>query len=311
VKTKTIAQIISKKMKRWWDSIDDPTVKKLAEENTIVTGGCIASMLLREKLNDFDVYIRSREALLAIAQYYVKRFEVKNKAGVKIPIYVDTDTKDRIKVVVKSAGIASSEGTEKPYEYFERRADGEGGEYVEGVMTDPGAIEEANEQIQEALPEDDTHKYKPVFLSTNAISLSGKVQIVLRFYGEPEEIHKNYDFVHCTNYWTSWDRKLILNQPALTSLLEKDLKYVGSLYPVCSMFRIRKFTARGWTINAGQMLKIAMQISKLNLEDIKVLEDQLTGVDVAYFVELVAKLREKDPTKVNTAYLCEIIDRMF
>jgi hypothetical protein len=311
VKTKTIAQIISKKMKRWWDSIDDPTVKKLAEENTIVTGGCIASMLLREKLNDFDVYIRSREALLAIAQYYVKRFEVKNKAGVKIPIYVDTDTKDRIKVVVKSAGIASSEGTEKPYEYFERRADGEGGEYVEGVMTDPGAIEEANEQIQEALPEDDTHKYKPVFLSTNAISLSGKVQIVLRFYGEPEEIHKNYDFVHCTNYWTSWDRKLILNQPALTSLLEKDLKYVGSLYPVCSMFRIRKFTARGWTINAGQMLKIAMQISKLNLEDIKVLEDQLTGVDVAYFVELVAKLREKYPTKVNTAYLCEIIDRMF
>lgn len=268
-------------------------------------------MLLREKVNDFDVYIRSREALLAIAHYYVKRFKIKNKAGVEVPIFVDDRDKNRVKIVVKSAGIASSEGTEKPYEYFERRADGEGGEYVEGIMTDPGAIEEANEKLQEALPEDDTHKYKPVFLSTNAISLSGKIQIVLRFYGEPEEIHKNYDFVHCTNYWTSWDKKLILNQPALTSLLEKDLKYVGSLYPVCSMFRIRKFTARGWTINAGQMLKIAMQISKLNLEDIKVLEDQLTGVDVAYFVELVAKLREKDPTKVNTAYLIEIIDRMF
>ncbi len=307
MKTKTIAQIIAKKMKRWHDSITDPVVKELAEKNTIVTGGCIASMLLREKVNDFDVYIRSREALLAIAHYYVKRFEVKNK----LPIYVDDRDANRVKIVVKSAGIASSQGTDKPYEYFERRPDGEYVEYIDGVMTDPGAIEEANERLQEALPDDDTHTYKPVFLSSNAISLSGKVQIVLRFYGEPEEIHKNYDFVHCTNYWTSWDKKLILNQPALTSLLEKDLKYVGSLYPVCSMFRIRKFTARGWTINAGQMLKIAMQISKLNLEDIKVLEDQLVGVDVSYFVELVARLREKDPVKVNTAYLIEIIDRLF
>jgi hypothetical protein len=37
----------------------------------------------------------------------------------------------------------------------------------------------------------------------------------------------------------------------------------------------------------------------------------LTGVDAAYFVELVAKLKDKDPDKVNSAYLVEIIDRMF
>ena len=38
---------------------------------------------------------------------------------------------------------------------------------------------------------------------------------------------------------------------------------------------------------------------------------QLTGVDVAYFLEVIAKLKEKDPEKVNSAYLIEIIDRMF
>lgn len=54
-----------------------------------------------------------------------------------------------------------------------------------------------------------------------------------------------------------------------------------------------------------------MQVSELDLKDIKVLEDQLTGVDVAYFIEVISKLKEKDPEKVNSAYLIEIIDRMF
>lgn len=133
----------------------------------------------------------------------------------------------------------------------------------------------------------------------------------MRFYGEPEEIHKNYDFIHCTNYWTSWDGNLVLNQPALESLLAKELRYVGSKYPVCSLFRLRKFIQRQWTVNAGQILKIAMQISALDLTDIKVLEDQLTGVDVAFFIDLVDKLKEKDPEKVNSAYLVEIVDQLF
>jgi hypothetical protein len=56
---------------------------------------------------------------------------------------------------------------------------------------------------------------------------------------------------------------------------------------------------------------MAMQISELDLTDISVLEDQLTGVDTAYFLQLIEKLKEKDPEKVNAAYLVEIIDRMF
>ena len=54
-----------------------------------------------------------------------------------------------------------------------------------------------------------------------------------------------------------------------------------------------------------------MQISDLDLTDPIVLQDQLTGVDSAYFIELMSKVKENDPTKVNSAYLCEIIDRMF
>lgn len=311
MKSKTIKAVIAKKMSDWWKSIEDETVRTLAEKNTIVTGGCIASMLLREKVNDFDVYMRTKEAALALAKYYVARFKVTKKDGKELAIYVQEEG-DRIKIVVKSAGIAKEGETEQPYQYFEQAGDDTAaGGYVGEVMEDPGAIEDAYDETEAAAQENDEKGYRPVFLSTNAISLSGRIQIVLRFYGEPEEIHKNYDYIHCTNYWSSWTKELTLHKDALESLLSKELRYVGSKYPVCSLFRLRKFIARQWTINAGQILKIIMQVSELDLKDIKVLEDQLTGVDVAYFIELVNKLKEKDPAKVNSAYLVEIIDRMF
>lgn len=312
MKAKTIKAVLRKNVDDWLASIEDEVVRKLAADNTIVTGGAIASMLLKEPVNDYDVYFRTRETTLAVAKYYVARFDSKNKHGISVPVFVQHD-ENRIQIVVKSAGIASEDGAEVPYDYFEGRADEAADAYVGEVMSDPGEIADAQDEIEAAAQATDDGKpaYRPIFLSTNAITLSHKIQIVLRFFGKPDEIHENYDFVHCTNYWTSWDGELTLRQAALESLLARELRYVGSKYPVCSIIRLRKFIRRNWTVNAGQMLKMMMQISALDLTDHAVLQDQLTGVDAAYFVQLVSKLKEKDADKVNAAYLVEIIDRMF
>lgn len=314
MKTKTINKIISSKFEDFLSSIEDVDLKEKVRKNTIITGGCITSMLLNEPVNDYDLYFTDRETVKQVAEYYVERFEQKNKKGIPVPISVDDDG-ERIKIVVKSAGVASEEGTEKPYQYFEGRPDDEAGQYVSDIMNwEEGDIEEAYEETRDlALQVEETgkKKYRPVFLSTNAITLSDKIQIVLRFYGKADEIHENYDFVHCTNYWTSKDQKVVLNQKALEAILTKELVYVGSKYPICSVIRLRKFMKRGWTINAGQILKMVMQINELDLKDMEVLQDQLTGVDAAYFTQLVSKLKENDPDKVNSAYLIEIIDRMF
>lgn len=312
MKAKNIKKVIKAKVEDWLASIEDERVRALASKNTVVTGGCIASMLLKEPVNDFDLYFTNKETTVAVAEYYVARFSSKNKAGIPVPISVDQEG-DRVRIVVKSAGVASEEGTTTPYEYFEGRPDDHAGRYVGEVLGDAGDIEEAMEETTEAAlaVDDGKPKYRPVFLSTNAITLSHKVQIVLRFYGSADTIHENYDYVHCTNYWTSKDDELVLRQPALESLLAKELLYVGSKYPICSVIRLRKFIKRGWSVNAGQILKMMLQISDLDLKDHAVLQDQLTGVDAAYFVQLVSKVREKDPEKVNSAYLVEIIDRMF
>ena len=313
MKAKTIKAILRKTTNEWLETIEDDKTRELAAKNTIVTGGAIASMLLKEPVNDYDIYFRTKETADAVAHYYVARFKPEKQNGIGCDISVET-TDDRVRIVVKSAGIASEQGAEKGYEYYEARPEGEGGEYVGEVMNDPGEIEDTYEETEQAAlqsVDEGKPKYRPVFLSTNAITLSNKVQIVLRFFGEPDEIHENYDFVHCTNYWDAATDHLELRKAALEALLTKELRYVGSKYPICSIFRLRKFIRRGWSINAGQILKILMQISALDLTSIEVLQDQLTGVDCAYFVEVINKLKEKDPEKVNSAYLIEIVDRMF
>lgn len=323
MKAKTINLTLRKKIDEWLDTIEDEALRVRVGNNTIVTGGAIASMLLREQINDYDVYFRDYETAYRVSEYYMKRFSPETKKGIPCRIYLADEfgkeltsmgSPGRIKIMIKSAGIASEDGSEKPYEYFESRPEGEASGYVGEVMRDSGQIQDTYEQTEGMALEtedDGKPKYRPVFMSTNAITLSHRIQLVIRFYGEPEAIHENYDYVHCTNYWTSWDNGLVLRREALECLLSKELRYVGSKYPICSLIRLRKFIARGWTVNAGQILKAVMQISELDLKDIRVLEDQLTGVDAAYFCEVISKLKDKDPEKVNAAYLVEIIDRMF
>lgn len=309
MKPKTINAVIAKKMEDWLKSIKDDELRKEVKKDLIVTGGCIASMFLGEKINDFDIYFKTKKTTANIARYYLERFKPANKKGIPVNMYIEDD-ENRVRIIIKSAGIASEEGTDKEYQYFESRPDEEAGEYISDIIQDPGEIEDLVQETKENLVVNTKPKYRPVFVSTNAITLSDKIQVVLRFYGEPDDIHEYYDFAHVTNYWT-YDTRLIVREEALTSLLSRSLVYGGSKYPVCSLFRIRKFLERGWTINAGQILKMAMQVSNLDLNNVDVLEDQLTGVDVAYFAQLITAIRATDKEKVETAYVVEIIDRMF
>lgn len=310
-KRKTIKLIIRNKVNAWLETIDDETLRDACRKEAIVTGGCIASMLSGEEVNDFDIYFRTKDTVKKVADYYVGKFLEARKArgGIDIPIYTEEVTDvagtQRIRIVVKSAGVESDED-EKEYQYFENGNDYDAGEYISEAFDPLTDIEGMVDSEKEDRPQ-----YSPAFLSSNAISLRGKVQLILRFYGSPDEIHGNYDFAHCMNYWESGTSSLTLRPEALEALLSRTLVYRGSRYPLCSIIRTRKFIERGWKINAGQYLKMAMQVSDLDMTNHDVLEEQLTGVDVAYFTEVIEKIKDKDPAKVDTAYLTEIIDRMF
>jgi len=327
MKAKTIKSVCRHKLDAWLKTITDEAVRKLAAENTIITGGAIASMLLGEKVNDFDLYFRDWKTTVAVAGYYVKKFKENPPAkfqghpGREFSIYLADgngkpldqpwengliDTDFRVKIVVKSAGVAS-ETTPDTYQYFECNPDPESTSASEYVEACAAALVPPPDEQEEKKKE----KFRPIFLTSNAITLSDGIQLVTRFYGEPDAIHENYDFVHCTCYWSSWDGRLELRPKALEALLARELRYVGSRYPLCSIIRTRKFIQRGWTINAGQFVKMAMHLNDLDLCDMTVLEDQMTGVDAAYFQEIIDALKKKDDGRVDRAYLLQLIDRIF
>ena len=61
---------LKQKMEKWLESITDESLRNKVRADLIVTGGSIASMLLQEKVNDYDVYISNMDTLKALAEYY-------------------------------------------------------------------------------------------------------------------------------------------------------------------------------------------------------------------------------------------------
>ena len=289
-KRKTIIQNISRKMDRWIKSIEDEELREKVKLDYIVTGGAIASMLLGELPNDYDVYFKTPEVALALVKYYFNRLIPDNTKVGRIDAKIVGNS---IKVLIKSVGIARSEDDNfKDYDYFEAG----NGDNIESYLD--------KESFK------DKKHYTIAMISSNAISLHGDIQIITRFIGNPEEIHKNYDFVHVTNWYTHTEG-LVLYADALEAILAKELRYVGSLYPICTMFRIKKFLQRGWSITAGEMLKIAWDINKLDLEDMGVFYEQLVGCDAAYFHEIIEILKKNIDRSLDRSYLHELINRVF
>jgi len=268
----SIKSIIQNKVDHWLKSIDDKGLREEVEENVIVTGGAIVSMLLDEEVKDYDIYFVDKEVAEKLAKYYAKKC---NSFDVGFP-----------------EGFGGEDGIREERVYLNPKAD---------VGT---------QKIKKDWPEGS--KYNPVFVSNNALTLQNDIQLVFRFTGKPEDIHKNYDFVHCTSYWHQGE--LILPQEALESILTKELRYVGSKYPICSMIRIRKYVERGFSINAGECFKIAWQINELDLNDVKVLREQLTGVDVMYFNKLIEELEDKkddEDFELDYHWVYETINKIF
>ena len=276
---KTIEKAIIAKMEEWLSTISDNSLKEEVKNNLLVTGGCITSMFLQEEINDFDVYIQDVDVMYRLAKYYSTPFSIE--------VLDYRNKEDLLKNLGEQKGI----------------------NFIQVENLKPGQIK-LNLSGNSFVKTDKEGSYEPTFFSPNAISLNNKLQIVCRFTGTSEEIHNTFDFIHATNYFT-FKEGLVTNLRAVESILTKQLFYQGSLYPLTSIIRIKKFVNRKWRINAGEMLKMMFQVSKLNLEDVNVLEDQLIGVDVAYFGVLINAIRNTNKETLTQEYLFALIDKIF
>ena len=93
------------KVNDWLETITDEAVREQARANVIVTGGSICSMLLGDPVNDYDMYFRNKETAVAVAHYYVNKFNANNKL----------DTEDGVHSVTPFVKVDSiQQGTGNP-----------------------------------------------------------------------------------------------------------------------------------------------------------------------------------------------------
>lgn len=330
MKAKVIDMVILNKINDWIDSIDDSRLKESLRRNVIVTGGCITSMLLKERVNDFDVYLASPHTAYHLARYYLLKsgqgqLIIHTKPAERKPGFLDSKGRVLAESTWNTAEqfLLSEEGlriglTDYELQQVERvelyfKSSGYDGQLPQNEDELEAENLAESEQLSPETDKTPREKYKVVFSSSNAITLSDKIQIVLRFTGSPEEIHKNYDFVHTTNYWTR-SEGLVCNVRALQAVLARELIYTGSRYPLASILRTRKFIKRGWSCHVGNYIKMALQLNELDLFNPTTLRDQLTGVDMAYMMNVISavetKVKENPDFNFNAKYLCELVDRL-
>tara|TARA_R110000850_G_scaffold216850_1_gene342326 strand:+ start:139 stop:1077 length:939 start_codon:yes stop_codon:yes gene_type:complete len=306
----TINKVIKAKVNQWLKSITDVQLREDLKDKIVVTGGCITSMLLQEDPNDYDIYFTDLETTQRVAKYYLPKI----KDGEKCKIYL-------------ADGAGQFDHTEKHNKLCE---DLHVHVYIpsDGFLSedkghvDPLQLMEELEAVEDSAPSDITNKeetpnhkekYRPVFVTSNAITLSDKIQLITRFSGNPEKIHENFDFDH-TKLWFSMEEGVVTNTKSLECVLARRLIYSGSKFPLCSIIRTRKFINRGWSLDAGQYVKMAIQLADLDLRDPYILSQQLIGVDTSYFQWVLSIITKEEiliDGRVDMQHLMRLINKVF
>lgn len=286
----TIKKVLRKKINAVAETLPQ-SLQYEFKSNVIVTGGALVSLLQGEKPNDYDFYFKTKDFVRKIAQHYIDEYVKKDSSH---SIFLDeskatninNEEEERIRIYIKSSGVVGEEVEDESFS----------DDFV--TIVD---IDKDKQKFSD---------YAPIMLTDNAITLSKKVQLIIRFWGTPEEIHKNYDFAHCTCVYDYHTDTLSTPEEALRCILSKQLVYNGSLYPIASEFRLRKFIGRGWRINVGNHLKIILQCNKIDFSNIEMVKEQLIGVDIVYMRNFI-NLIQNAPNKLDTAYMMETLDKVF
>lgn len=106
-------------------------------------------------------------------------------------------------------------------------------------------------------------KYKLNLITDNALNFSDKIQIITKWAGSPEEVTNNFDWQHIKSYYVCKDKSIVLCNDLYKLLVEKELQYTGSKYPLSSLFRLKKYLKKGWTISNVDILKIVFDTIKV------------------------------------------------
>lgn len=236
--SKDVRNIISNNKKQMITPLDNII------NNIVITGGAIASLLMEEKPNDYDLYFRD----IKIAQDCLHSILTKYKIPGHTAVVLRDPPHCNWKIPNTNETLAVAPGRLK---------------IVDGITKDDILI--SNCYYGKSVEYDPIEALIDISVTENAISLK-EFQFIIRLIGAPLDIHKTFDFVHCINYY-AYETGLVLNKFALESIMFKELQYMGSPTPMDTIIRMKKFISRGWSIKNSEILKILYDVAALGIKD--------------------------------------------
>jgi hypothetical protein len=150
-----------------------------------------------------------------------------------------------------------------------------------------------------------TRGYEEVCISRNAMTYKRKsvnsrkvwtIQIITRFMGPPSEIFDTFDFTitqgaydfnlgftACEDNHAMPKGGFVLGTRFLEDIARRRLVYLGgSRYPLCAMYRTKKYEAKGYRLPGSTIMHIGISIMRLELETYGDLKEQLNGIDTQF-----------------------------
>jgi hypothetical protein len=139
--------------------------------------------------------------------------------------------------------------------------------------------------------------FETVFESINAITLkrpstrSRKVwtiQLITRFHGDPYKVMSEFDFTITQGCYSFNTGEFDFGERFFGDLAARKLVYLGSSnYPICAMYRTKKYSERGYKLPGSTIMHIALSIVRLEIKTYKDLKEQLMGIDTMYLQGLL------------------------
>lgn len=166
--------------------------------------------------------------------------------------------------------------------------------------------------------------YQPgelICFTKNSLTFKGShcnYQIITKYAGETTSVLDNFDFIHTMIAYNHSSNKFIYgnlydNEIIMSSILQKQLVYHHSEYPVSSLFRLKKYVQRGYDINVTSLVKLCFDIGLIDLTNPVVLQEQLTGLDMLILSNIINKFSDNeiiDRTVIDDV-INEVMNRSF
>lgn len=116
-------------------------------------------------------------------------------------------------------------------------------------------------------------------------------------YKNADEIFSDFDFSICCCAYSFDDKQFYFHDDFWKDVAANKLKFnSGTKFPIISMLRVNKYQKKGYEISNSELRKIALAISKLNLEDKETFIQQYGSM---YGLESTVDLFLEDNDKFN------------